>query len=231
MKRFARRLAVFLVVFAAAGLAVTSIPASNGDANGQLPVTVYCLNGVSTTLPAEVVFTSDEQGSETGVLSEELALEIIADAGGLFYTGWHPGDIEEPGWYFFWGEDPAGFLDPGYTTNTVSEGACSAAAFVHVDRSFWLCFTKSRNPAVYPRGLAMKLHEDGYTVPYAAQAPVSDTNIGNGVYLTCAMPAGYSVKAGVAVSTGGGDIFTGPPDLVKYMLTEMPLDYTVLVAP
>lgn len=101
---------------------------------------------------------------------------------------------------------------------------------MNVPRNFWLCFSKSRNPAVYDRGLAEKLYADGYTVPYAVQEAVSDTAIGNGVYLTCDLPAGYSVKAGVAVSTGGGDIFSGPPDLVKCMLTEMPLDYTVLIA-
>jgi hypothetical protein len=76
----------------------------------------------------------------------------------------------------------------------------------------------------------MALFEEGYWVPFAVQAPVSDTNIGNGIYLTCNLPDGYTVKSGVAVSTGGGEIYTGPADLVNYMLTQMPLDYTVLAA-
>lgn len=219
-----RTLLLFAALFATAALAVPALATGeNGAAQS-----VFCLNGVSTTLPAEVVFTTEED-SETGELWEELALTIIEDTGGLFFTGWHPGNGEDPGWYFYWGDDPDGFLDPGYTTNTVTEGACSAPGAVFEDRTFWLCFSESRNPAVYPRGLAEQLHKDGYTVPYAAQEAVSDTAIGSGVYLTCAMPAGYSVKAGVAVSTGGGDIYTGPPGLVQYMLKEMPLDYTVLI--
>lgn len=212
--------AALAVLLAAVVLSATAVAA---------PETVYCLNGVSTTLPAEVVFTTEED-SFTGEIWEELALIIIEDTGGLFYTGWYPGNGDPADWYFYWGDDPGGFLDPGYTTNTVTEGACTAPGAVFVDREFWLCFSQSRNPAIYPRGVAETLHEDGYTVPYAAQEAVSDTAIGNGVYLTCALPAGYSVKAGVAVSTGGGDIYTGPPALVQYMLEEMPLDYTVLIA-
>lgn len=91
------------------------------------PATKYCLNGVSTTLPAPVHFTSQTMGTETGELWEDLALEIIADSGGTFYTGWHPGNGDPAGWYFYWGADPAGFLEVGYTTNFVGIGACKAA--------------------------------------------------------------------------------------------------------
>ena len=45
---------------------------------------------------------------------------------------------------------------------------------------------------------------EGMTPPYAVMEPVSATSLGNGFYLICRLPAGYSVKAGVAVSTGFG---------------------------
>jgi hypothetical protein len=97
------------------------------------------------------------------------------------------------------------------------------------DRHYWLCYAAGQvDPGVYPREVAEALfaHGTGYTVPLAVREPVSRTQIGH-VYLTCTLPAGYTVVEGAAVSTGRGEIHTD--DTVAARL-EMRLDYTRLAA-
>ena len=74
--------------------------------------TVYCINGVSTTLPTSVGFTG---GSAT--LTEGSATPIISLTGGTFYAG------DRSGGRSFVSTEP---LDPGYSTNFVSLGSCTA---------------------------------------------------------------------------------------------------------
>jgi hypothetical protein len=79
------------------------------------PDTLYCLNGVSTTLPVGVSFTGG-----TATLSEGAATFIIS-VGGTFYAGTSGGRA-------FVATATAGVvpLDPGYSTNFVSLGSCTA---------------------------------------------------------------------------------------------------------
>lgn len=215
-----------LTLVTALAVAALSTSAASGDAGIQPPAqSVFCLNG-------NTVREGDDMSPFLNWLPEAEPFEFILSEGtaALFRNR-----IEANGgsWTFtlFEVDGEGNIIRPLTMANTITEGACDAPGQVFSDRNFWLCFSKSRNPAVYSRGVAMKLYEDGYTVPHAIQAPVSDTNIGNGVYLTCNLPTGYTVKSGVAVSTGGGEIYGGPADLVNYMLTMMPLDYTVLAVP
>lgn len=207
-----------LTMVTALAVAALSTSAASGDAGIQPPAqSVFCLNG-------NTVREGDDMSPFLNWLPEAEPFEFILSEGtaALFRNRI---EVNGGSWTF------RIFVDSGPVTgpNTVTLGACGVGAAVFTDREFWLCYSRSQvDPAVYSRGRAIKLYEDGYTVPYAIQVPVSDTNIGNGVYLTCNLPTGYTVKSGVAVSTGGGEIYGGPADLVNYMLTQMPLDYTRL---
>jgi hypothetical protein len=82
------------------------------------PGTLYCLNGVTTTLPAGVSFTG---GSAT--LSEGAATYAITNSGGLFYAGF--AGTRPSIWLLdFPGQLPP--FEPGYSTNYVSLGSCTA---------------------------------------------------------------------------------------------------------
>jgi hypothetical protein len=120
------------------------------------------------------------------------------------------------------------FVIEGLTeVNTVSEGACAGGA-AHIPRKFLGCYSVFQaDPAPYAEGM---------TPPYAVMEPVSATSLGNGFYLTCRLPAGYSVKAGVAASTGfGGPVLDStatipgavpfPASVIEYLLTAHPLDW------
>lgn len=222
-----------IITIVAAALAVAALAASaalagsQGSANTE--ATQYCLDGQTVTLPVEFNYS----GGGSRMLTEGIADGIIDTTGGHFFFG----KMNAPPSLLVFllssdSSDAEDFLEPGWTAHTVSSGACEAPEqpAVSADRNFWLCPSASRNPAVYSRADANTNYAAGMTVPYAVQAAVSDTNIGNGVYLTCNLPAGYTVKSGVAVSTGGGEIYSGPPGLVSYLLANMPLDYTVLAA-
>jgi hypothetical protein len=86
--------------------------------------TVYCVNGVSTTLPTTLTFTG---GSRS--FGEATAEAVINNSfnGSTFYLGF---TIGGGGPFFFIPDsptfDPATVLAPGYSINSVSRGACAA---------------------------------------------------------------------------------------------------------
>ncbi len=179
---------------------------------------VFCLND-------STVMEGDDIGPLLNWLPGVEPQELILDAG--LATFFNERIAANGGSWTFRMVDSEGFLTG---PNTITAGPCGDPT-VSTDRSFWLCYANGQtDPGVYSRSRAIELYEAGYRVPFAVRDPLSGTNVGNGMYLTCTLPAGYVVQAGVAVSTGGGDLYTSPSSLVAYMLGEMPLDYTRLAA-
>jgi len=213
---------IITIVVAALVVTALSVPAAFASGEGGTATQKYCLDGESMTLPVPV---SADQGSRD--LTQDIADAIIDETGGPFFFGFFDeldrlvfllssdvGDAEE-------------FLEPGYTAHTITKGACQAA-FVNLDRNFWLCYSKSQtDPAVYSRSQAIELFDAGYWVPYAVMDPLSGTKLNSGLYLVCNLPAGYTAKGGVAVSTGGGEMYDDP-GVVGFVLSKMRLDYTTL---
>ncbi len=109
----------FLAVAAATTAATTAQAA---------PDTIYCVNGTSTTLPTTLTFSGGSR-----VLTEGTANAIIMFSfnNSTFYLGFTSGG---GGPFFFIPDsptfDPATVLAPGYSTNSVSQGACAAGTRV-----------------------------------------------------------------------------------------------------
>jgi hypothetical protein len=91
------------------------------------PDTVYCLNGVSTTLPATIVASSTTQGSSSTTWSEAEALDNIANAGGVFTFGFAPG-LGGGIWVKLQNlSNPSSVYEAGYSTNQIALGVCKGA--------------------------------------------------------------------------------------------------------
>lgn len=209
---------LLVVVAALAATAFTTTAASaEGNESADAP-SVFCLND-------STVMEGDDIGPLLNWLPETEPREIILDDSlAEVFRFFIQRDGGVVGKFRLFGEGNEPLTDFNY----VSEGPCTAPT-VSADRSFWLCYSNSQtDPAVYSRSSAINLYEAGYRVPFAIRDPLSRTNIGNGIYLMCNLPAGYTVQSGIAVSTGGGDLYANPASLVAYMLGEMPLDYTRL---
>lgn len=197
------------VVFALAALAVPSAPAQ------EAPL-VFCLNGTTITEGDDVIpllrWLDPSIPEQIGVipLDDEIAAILrgfIENDGGTFVIEGEEGPLTE--------------------VNMVSEGACAGGG-QHIPRKFLGCYSAFQtDPAPFAEGM---------TAPYAVMEPVSASSLGNGFYLTCRLPAGYSVKAGVTVSTGfGGPVLDStatipgavpfPASVIEYLLTAHPLDW------
>jgi hypothetical protein len=85
---------------------------------------VYCVNGATTTLPTTLTFSGGSRA-----LTEGTAEAVISNSfnNSTFYLGFAIGG---GGPFFFIPDsptfDPASALAPGYSTNSVSRGACAA---------------------------------------------------------------------------------------------------------
>ncbi len=208
---------------------VALVAAMATPALAQVPApTLYCVNGATTTLPVTIT----GGGGASFELTEFGAdFFLSAPGNGTFYVGISiaagtPLAVRHRPPPF----DVNTILQPGYSTNTVSRGACTAA-FVNLDRNFWLCYSGFQtDPAVYSRSEAIANYTAGMTVPFAVREPLSSTRLTSGLYLVCNLPAGYSAQSGVAVSTGSGETVQGDAELVSFLLGLMPLDYTRLAA-
>ena len=144
-----------------------------------------------TTLPATVSF----QGGSTS-LPEGVAQLIISLSGGLFYAGTNGGTI-----YFFLpaAGNPASFLDPGFSTNYVSLGACAIASGP-AEVGVCIALKRSDGTTGLFQEIPINVWNDS-TSPYFA-APAA--NWIEGVGLTCDNPVALGYKAaGYNVAWGG----------------------------
>ena len=213
------RLILFSALLALTLVIVAAVPSEGGT--GTVAATSYCVSGPGGTqpVPAELFF----QGGSV-ILTPEISAILIDNAEGVFYVGFQQGTNSVMVLFGFL--NPLQFLAPGWSgPYVVVEGACpvTGAAPAVADRGFWLCFSKSRNPGYFSRGDAVQNYAAGMTVPYAVKRTVSDTNIGNGYFLTCVIPSGYRL-GDLAVSTGGGEEYAGA--VGAGLLFTNPLDFT-----
>jgi hypothetical protein len=168
------------------------------------PSTIYCLNGVSTTLPATISASSVSAGSSSTSFSEASALEAISLSGGVFYYGYVSSGPFVPGWYLSRAPGipvATSYFEPGYTTNTVGLGACVATA----------------SPAVTNVGVCKLLPRGDGTTGLFQQIPLAQWNDSESRYfdapaanwveglgLTCDNPVALGYRAaGYSVAWGG----------------------------
>ncbi len=189
-----RTIAIVAGVLAVAALAVPT-------ATGQQASPLHCLDGQTVTLPVSV---SAAQGS--GVLDAGQAGSIIASTGGPFFFG----ELTGPSTLLVFLltsniVTAEAFLEPGFTQHTVTAGACPAGPFVPPPPPVLpACYsTHQVDPGYWPNAIAKALYTLGYWRPYAVTEPVSNTNLGNGYWLTCRLD-GRTVKNGAAISSGMG---------------------------
>ncbi|HEX5395384.1 MAG TPA: hypothetical protein VFW52_03490 [Candidatus Saccharimonadales bacterium] len=200
-----KKIALFMAL---AALAI-AVPAAWAGSNGgneeaAMPPNVYCFNGETAAAPVTISFDGHDiplfQSSLESILGKKQSVTLL--------FGYQKGTTDL---LLGYAEDSEFFADnPAPTVYTLARGACAAPMAVQPDRSFWLCYSSYQtDPAVYSRATAEALLKEGMWVPYAVKSPVSKTGIGNGVYLTCSIPAGMS-PTGAAVSTGGGEAYNAP---------------------
>lgn len=225
-----------IITIIAAALAVTALSTTTALASGEDghhqgdASSVYCLDGQTVTLPVEVFA---EQGSRN--LTEGIADTIIGATGGAFFLGY----VEQLGIVAFLFSsdvnDANEFLEPGWTSHFVSKGACAQSPVPFVPPpppDLPACYSQFQvDPGYWPYAMARELFAAGYWRPYAVAEPVSRTNLGNGYYLTCKLPVGFTVKNGAAISSGiGGQVVdsTGtipgavpwPSSAINYVLSH-----------
>jgi len=189
-----RRFIVVGALLAAAVVAASSLGVGTAAA---APDTVYCLNGVSTTLPAAVGYTG---GSVN--LSEGNAQGIIRSFGGKFYAGFFPA-AARPALYLedFPGDVPNGVLAPGFSLNFVSLGACAAGPppVTHVA----VCKVLLRADGTLGAFQAIPVAVWNDSAGQYFDAPAA--NWVDGLGLTCDNPVALGYKAaGYSVSWGAG---------------------------
>jgi hypothetical protein len=176
----------------AVGIALVAMCSTLVGTATAAPDTLYCLNGVTTTLPTNVSFTG---GSVR--LSEGSAVAIIR-TGGLFYAGTIDGRA------FLWildfpGQTPT--LDPGFSTNFISLGACIGRfvpAVTHVNVCKYL--TRSDGQVGLFQQITVPAWNDSKGQYFDAPA----ANWVEGLGLTCDDPVALGYKAtNTFVSWGG----------------------------
>jgi hypothetical protein len=164
------------------------------------PTTVYCLNGVSTTLPASVSYP----GGSVMLNESPGALDFIGTSGGGFWAGnsvaFGPTTVRSNIPLF----DHASFWvggASGYSTNYVSAGAC----------------TVGYTPGPPHVAVCIALKRGDGTTGLFQDIPINDWNDSNGAYfaapaanwveglgLTCDNPVALGYKsAGYNVAWGG----------------------------
>jgi hypothetical protein len=177
----------------AVGIALVAMCSTLVGTATAAPNTLYCLNGLTTTLPAGVGFVG---GSAT--LGEGAATFIIANRGGVFYAG----SIEGQAFIFitdFPGQTPE--LDPGFSTNFIALGACSGTfvpAVTHVN----VCKYLKRSDGQIGRFQQITVPAWNDSKGQYFDAPAA--NWVEGLGLTCDDPVALGYKAtNTFVSWGG----------------------------
>jgi hypothetical protein len=178
-----------------AGLAMLVSAAALAAPSSAAPDTVYCLNGVSTTLPATVTASSVNHGSTSAAFDEPGATYWIAQTGGTFYFGWL---TTAPGWLY---RPTPTSMEAGYTTNTVALGACVATAapgITHVG----VCKLLPRADGT--TGLFQQITVAEWNDPDGRYFDAPAASWVEGLGLTCDNPLALGYKAtGIKVAWGG----------------------------
>lgn len=156
------------------------------------PNTIYCLNGVTTTLPATITASSISAGTRSVAYTEYFA-SIDIPRGGVVDFGYVTADAE-----WEWLLSPAS-LEPGYATVTIAAGECTS------------------RPGVTHVGVCKLLPRGDGTTGLFQQITVADWNEPDGKYfdapaaswveglgLICDNPVALGYKAaGYTVAWGG----------------------------
>lgn len=194
-----KRLLVAAGVIAA--LAIASGTASTGPATAA-PGTIYCVNGVSTTLPVGISASSVNHGDVTNAFTVDNAAYVLGtNSTGRFYMGYDPNFEPVPGWYFVAGEGPEN-LEPGYSTNYVSLGACHGAVAASVPSHIGVCKYLKRGDGTMGRFQEITVATWNDKNGQYFDAPAA--NWVEGVGLTCDNPLSHGYKAaGYNVAWGG----------------------------
>jgi hypothetical protein len=189
----------FLAVVLTASAVYSGVLVSTASA---APDTIYCLDGVSTTLPSTVTASSETAGDHVFDVPESSADYILANnPSGGFYTGYDA--VGSDGWIGYLTNepyDPNVYLEAGYTTHYISLGACTSGAspVTHVA----VCKLLERGDGTV--GLFQQI-----SVPLwnTADGPYFDAPAAywvEGMGLTCDDPVGLGYKpAGYNVAWGG----------------------------
>jgi len=157
------------------------------------PTTVYCLNGVSTTLPASVSFPG---GSAS--LDEGSALFIIGFSGGGFWAGTNGIATFVA---FQGGFDPSVWFLSGYSTNFVSVGACKVG-YSPGPPHVAVCIALKRGDGT--TGLFQDIPVTDWNDPSSPYFAAPAANWVEGLGLTCDDPVALGYKAaGYSVAWGG----------------------------
>jgi hypothetical protein len=191
-------LGLVAVLATLAGTAALSAPSL------AAPSTIYCLNGVSTTLPAPITASSVSAGSDTAVLFESLAIDLINKHGGSFAYGYFPGNVAQfQGWSIVVAGDPitTADLEPGWTAHTVSLGACVAAGAPAVT-NVGVCKLLPRGDGT--TGLFQQIPLPQWNDSESRYFDAPAANWVEGLGLTCDNPVALGYRAaGYSVAWGG----------------------------
>jgi hypothetical protein len=192
------RLGLVAALATLAGTAALSAPSF------AAPSTIYCVNGVSTTLPVPITASSVTAGSDTAVLFESLAIDLINNHGGSFAYGYFPGNtVQFHGWSIVVAGDPitTADLEPGWTAHTVSFGACVAAAAPAVT-NVGVCKLLPRGDGT--TGLFQQIPLAQWNDPESRYFDAPAANWVEGLGLTCDNPVALGYRAaGFSVAWGG----------------------------
>ena len=212
-----------LIVVLVAALAATAVTANVAVA-GDPPATVVCLNKATTTLDVEVPYEGGSVTLDDGGLSFIESFASTAP-GGLFFAGFLDGEGSVIAVPAVLGATPDGFLDPGYSTNHVTRGAC----FVVQERTYVTCYADFPDSMRYVGGDEARamLKAGTFRTPLASTSQVTSFKVG-AHYLTC--NAGSQKPTGKVVSTGNAGEVVSVDSVGAGLMRSNPLDYTLEVS-
>jgi hypothetical protein len=173
----------------------------------------YCLNGVSTTLPVGVAASSESQGDGVVTLWPNIADYILSTSPtGRFYLGWDPTDSPDPGWFFV--ATTPDDLEPGFSENYLSLGACRSAQAPSLPTHVAVCKYLMRGDGTM--GMFQEISVSTWNNPKGQYYDAPAANWVEGLGLTCDNPVHLGYKAaGYNVAWGGKQDLGSDPSGVR----------------
>lgn len=160
---------------------------------------LYCLNGTTTTMPAEIYASSETAGDLTALIDEGFVAMILShSSGGLFWVGYAP-SYDDWDWLTpDYGISPADYFEAGYSTNTVGYGKCAPPPITHVG----VCKMLKRGDGT--TGMFQEITVAQWNDKNGQYYDAVAANWVEGLGLTCDNPIALGYKAaGYSVAWGG----------------------------